>query len=124
MTTALLHDVIRLAVRPNIQIRVVPESIDIPDSQSFTYMTFAEHSPLVHIQAMNTSGFLEYDTALTQARHIVNAIDEQALSEVDTIPRLTALAAAAADSAYPPPADAKSNISSSSGALAEKRVGL
>jgi uncharacterized protein DUF5753 len=98
MTADLLHELLRLAVRPNIQIRLVPDSVVIvPDSPSFTHMSFPDHSPLVHIEAMNTSAFLEHDTAVDNACIIIEALHQQALPVEATRTRLAALAASVAD---------------------------
>ncbi len=97
VTADLLHHLLRLAVRPHIEIRLVPDTITIPDSPPFTHMTFADHPPLVHIDAMNTSVFLEHPHTLDHSRAIITTLAEHALSAAATQTRLLDLATALAD---------------------------
>ena len=92
VTAGLLHHLLRLAVRPDTQIRLVPDSVAIPDCPTFTHMTFADHRPLVHIEAMSTSVFLEHDKTLAHSRAILATLDERALPAATTRERLLELA--------------------------------
>lgn len=92
ITTDLLHHVLRLAVRPEIEIRLVPDSITIPDCPTFTHMTFADHPPLVHIDAMNSTVFLEHPHALDHSRTVITRLAQQALPARATQARLLDLA--------------------------------
>ncbi|MFL6127244.1 helix-turn-helix domain-containing protein [Actinophytocola sp.] len=66
-----LHHLLRLTVRPDITIRVIPETAAPRRSGSFTLMTFAKHPPLVYLEHLNTSAYLEHpDTVGGYRSHV------------------------------------------------------
>lgn len=92
VTADLLHHLLRLAVRPDIDIRLVPDNITIPDHPTFTHMSFADHPPLVHIDAMNTSTFLEHPRTLDHTRTIITALAALSLTADQSKSQLIRLA--------------------------------
>lgn len=77
-----IHHLLRLTVRPEITIRVIPETAAPRRSGPFTLMTFANHLPLVHLEHLNTSAYLEHpDTIAGYRSHLVDlrnvAMDER-----------------------------------------------
>src|SRR6266496_2609781 len=106
VTADLLHHLLRLTVRPNIQIRLVPDNVTLPDYPTFTYLTFGtDHPPLAHIEAMNASAFIEDHHTLKQIHTIHTTLTEQALSTTATKTRLLELATNLANTTPTPDPD-------------------
>ncbi len=103
-----VHHLLRFAVRPQIKIHLIPKHADIPGCPPFTYLTFNEHRPLIHIEAMNTTAFLEHPDAIKHCRETLTTITKHALSASATRQHLLNLATKLTSSALPetePPDD-------------------
>lgn len=104
-----IHHLLRLAVRPEIDIRIVPEPTNLPGCPPFTYLTFNEHRPLVHLDVMNTSAFLEHPNAIRHCSQILATLTQRALPTDATKKRLLDLATELASSAEAEPSGGTCN---------------
>lgn len=78
-----LHHLLRLSVRPNIEIRVIPDAVGFHAGEmSFQLMEFTELRPVVFIECPTSALFLERDDTIAGYRRIVANLDNVALSEV------------------------------------------
>ncbi|RAS65503.1 helix-turn-helix protein [Lentzea atacamensis] len=78
-----LHHLLRMSVRPNITLRVVPVSAGAHPGLvgSFEMMKFAKIQPVVHVECENSSIFMEDKESITTYTTILEAIDRVALDE-------------------------------------------
>lgn len=75
-----LHHLLRIALRPSVAIRVVPET---PGTQvafkPFQILEFAEFNPVVYLEFLNSIAFVERQDTLAAYRRVVEALDKAAL---------------------------------------------
>lgn len=83
-----VHLPLRFAVRPQITIHLVPAHANIASCPPFTHLVFTDHRPLVSIETMNTTAFLEHPHAITNCRKTITTLTQQALSAATTRQRL------------------------------------
>jgi transcriptional regulator with XRE-family HTH domain len=78
-----LHQLLRLAVRPNIRLRVVPAAIGAhaATAGSFRLMEFQNFTSIVYLESETSSLFLELPVEIDSYRTILDALDATALSE-------------------------------------------
>lgn len=76
------HHLLRLAVRPEISIRVVPENHDaigLHGIGPFTLFDFNEHQPAVYVEHATSTAFLEQPETIATYRGIISELDRCAL---------------------------------------------
>lgn len=78
-----LHDLLRIAVRPSVTLRVVPASAGAHAATAghFQLMEFSEYRPVVYLDSATSSLFLEEATEIAAYRVILGALDKTALDE-------------------------------------------
>jgi uncharacterized protein DUF5753 len=78
-----LHRLLRLGVRPNVSIRVLPAAIGplAATAGPFIMMEFAEIKPVVYLESETSSLFLELPIEIDAYRSILDSLDATALSE-------------------------------------------
>lgn len=76
-----MHHLLRMSVRPNINLRIVPTSAGAHPGLvgSFLLMKFAKIEPVVHVECENSMLFLEDKTSISSYAKILDAIDRVAL---------------------------------------------
>jgi plasmid maintenance system antidote protein VapI len=79
--SAQLHHLLRMLVRPNITIRVVPAELGAHAALtgSFVFMEFADFHPVIYLEAETASMFLEKDEECAAYRRIIAALEGNAL---------------------------------------------
>ncbi len=89
-----LHDLLRLAVRRYISIRVIPASFGAHagTAGSCRLMEFAEFKPVVYVEEETAGHFLELPVEIALYRRIFAALDDCALCEGQSIDLIAALA--------------------------------
>lgn len=78
-----LHELLRMSVRPNITIRVVPTANGGHPGTSgpFTLMEFKEIKPIVYLESETSCLFLEMPLEIAAYESILDALDKPALPE-------------------------------------------
>ena len=78
-----LHHIIRMSVRPNVSVRVVPGAIGghAGTAGSFTLMEFDTITPIVYLDSETSSLFLELPVEIEAYQSILAALDATALPE-------------------------------------------
>lgn len=77
-----VHHLLRLAVRPHIHLRVVPDAGGFHSShQPFHLMEFAELNPAVWLESLNSAALLEQRDTIAGYRLTVADLDRVALDE-------------------------------------------
>lgn len=77
------HHLLRLAVRPDITIRVVPENPEtagVHDIGAFTLLKFNDHQPAVYLEHTTSTAFLEQPETITTYRSIISELDRRAFT--------------------------------------------
>jgi transcriptional regulator with XRE-family HTH domain len=82
--SAQVHHLLRMAVRPNIVLRVVPEPVGIRDAKPFTLLDFAALPTVAYLEQPTSAAFLEADDTIAAYRQAVDELDRRALDEMDT----------------------------------------
>jgi transcriptional regulator with XRE-family HTH domain len=72
-----VHHLLRLSVRPNIRLRVVPEPVGCPP---FQLLDFAEAAPVVHVADLNSTLLTQRPATVAGYRRLVEWLEESALS--------------------------------------------
>ncbi|MEU7474369.1 helix-turn-helix transcriptional regulator [Lentzea sp. NPDC042327] len=77
-----IHHVLRMAVRPKVEIRVVPAALGAHAGASgpFTQLTFETYAPLIYVEGENSTLIIEGD-ASQDYRSTIRALDESSLDE-------------------------------------------
>ncbi|MEV4598404.1 helix-turn-helix transcriptional regulator [Amycolatopsis sp. NPDC049253] len=90
-----LYHLLRLAVRPNITIRVVPTSVGchVGVGGSFKLLDFEEADPVVYIDTEAVNLFLEDPEEISMYRNVCRGLTAQALNETDSKQFITDLVA-------------------------------
>ncbi len=89
------HHLLRLAVRPDITIRIVPDThqtIGLHECGPFTLLEFDQHQPAVYLEHATTTAFLEQPTTITTYRTIITELNQLALTRDDSRDRITDIA--------------------------------
>jgi len=91
-----LHALLRLSVRPNLGLRVVPINIGAHAAMSgpFTLMDVIGFKPIVYLDSEVSSLFLETPIEIDAYRNILSALEETALDEGQSRKLITSLAEA------------------------------
>jgi transcriptional regulator with XRE-family HTH domain len=77
-----VHHLLRMAVRPYVAIRVIPDSVGLHAGQlPFQLMEFTELNPVAFIENANSAAFLEQKETIAGYRRIVADLDRVALDE-------------------------------------------
>lgn len=85
------HLLLRMAVRPRIQLRVVPESVSFRDIKPFTLLEFADLPTVAYLEQPTSVAFLEGEQTIAAYQRVVTELDRHALNEVDSRVRLAAI---------------------------------
>lgn len=76
------HHLLRMGVRPNIEIRVVPDAAGLNGGcMPFVLMEFTELNPVTYVENLNSAAFLEQRETITGYRRIVAGLGRVALDE-------------------------------------------
>lgn len=77
-----VHHLLRMAVRPYVEIRIVPDDVGLHAGQlPLHLMEFTELHPVVFIENPNSAAFLEQKDTIAEYRRIVADLDRVALDE-------------------------------------------
>ena len=88
-----VHHLLRMSVRPNVEIRVIPDAVGFHAAfQPFHLMEFTEMSPVVHIEDQTSVLFLERPDTVAAYRRNVAALSKVALDEGQSRTWLASLA--------------------------------
>jgi transcriptional regulator with XRE-family HTH domain len=81
-----LHHLLRMSVRGNISLRVVPAAVGAHAglAGSFIFMEFADIKPVVYLEGETTALFLEEASEIAAYRRILGALAETALDEAQS----------------------------------------
>ena len=81
-----LHHLLRMSVRPNISLRVIPAAAGAHAAVagSFIFMEFAHIKPVVYMEAETTAVFLEEAPEIAAYRRIIAALAATALDEAQS----------------------------------------
>jgi hypothetical protein len=93
-----VHHLLRLAVRPHVVIRVVPMSAGLVcGCPAFELFEFLRHQPVVHVEHLAATAFLEQPETIAAHRAAIAHLSEVALTELGSRVWLTTLASAFGD---------------------------
>ena len=89
-----LHHLLRMAVRPYLTLRVVPAALGAHAGMAgaFRLMEFAEFKPVVYLESITSSLFLEKPVEIDAYRGILGALAETALGEGESRELIATLA--------------------------------
>ncbi|GAA4546043.1 helix-turn-helix domain-containing protein [Amycolatopsis samaneae] len=89
-----LHHLLRMSVRPYIALRVLPASFGAHagTAGSFTLMEFQHINPVVYVESVTSTNFMEEPEEITAYQQIVAALAKSALSEAQSMDRIRSLA--------------------------------
>ena len=77
-----VHHLLSMSVRPNIEIRVIPETVGFhAGHKPFKLMEFSEINPVVHIETETSALFLEREDTIAGYRKIAAELSRIALDE-------------------------------------------
>jgi hypothetical protein len=77
-----VHHLLRMAVRPNIEIRIVPDAAGLHGGcPPFHMLEFTELNPVVYLEQLNSAAFLEKKDTVAGYRRIVADLERVALDE-------------------------------------------
>lgn len=81
-----VHHLLRLAVRPYVSIRIIPEAVGLHAGYlgPFTLMEFTEVHPMVHIESENAKVFAERPESIRLYREVLAALAEVALDREES----------------------------------------
>lgn len=81
-----LHHLLRLSVRPCVQVRILPDSVGFHAGSvgSFILMEFAEIEPVIHLEAEVSSTFAERPATIRAYRAVLNQLAKVALTEEES----------------------------------------
>jgi len=90
-----LHHLLRMSVRPRLEVRIIPSELGAHAamSGSFTLMEFAAFSPVVYLESVASAVFLENSEQIASYQLILAALAETALSHGESKELIVALAA-------------------------------
>jgi transcriptional regulator with XRE-family HTH domain len=86
------HHLLRLAVRPGITLRVLPDEAEVGDIKPFTLLEFTQHQPAVYLEDTTWTAFLEQPETITAYRTTLDALDQLALNKADSRDRIADIA--------------------------------
>jgi hypothetical protein len=78
------HHLLRMAVRPEVELRVIPEPDGIRDATPFTLLEFAELPTVTYLEQPASAAFLEAEETIAAYERVVAELDQRALSAADT----------------------------------------
>jgi hypothetical protein len=90
-----LHNLLRMSVRPRLQLRVIPAAAGghAGVAGSFKLMEFADFSPIVYLESELSAVFLELPEQIAAYQRILSSLAEVALGHEESKELITALAA-------------------------------
>ncbi|RAS59009.1 helix-turn-helix protein [Lentzea atacamensis] len=76
-----LHHLLRVAVRPNVDIRIVPTAIGahVGMDRPFTQLTFEKYEPVVCVECETSTAFIEDEASIEAYVEVVRALSESSL---------------------------------------------
>ena len=78
------HHLLRLAVRPNVNIRVVPDGSGIHDIKPFTLLEFAVFPSVLYVETPTAAAFAERDETIATYERIIADLDRRAFDKSAT----------------------------------------
>lgn len=87
-----LHHLLRLAVRPHVDLRIVPAGAHSGQSWSFVLLEFATFDPVVYLEGEVSAVFLEQAHQIAAYQRILATCASSALSRHDSKARIATLA--------------------------------
>jgi hypothetical protein len=81
-----VHHLLRMAVRPNVVIRIVPTAIGahVGMDRPFTRLTFDKYEPVVCVECETSTAFIEDEPSIEAYGEIVRALSESSLDAVES----------------------------------------
>ncbi|MPZ85660.1 MAG: helix-turn-helix domain-containing protein [Actinophytocola sp.] len=101
-----LHHLVRMAVRPHVEVRVVAEAPGSVPFEPFRIIEFAEFNPVLYLEDLTWVAFIERADTLNSYRRVVAEIDAVALDRAASRDWLATTAADLASASGRPDADA------------------
>jgi transcriptional regulator with XRE-family HTH domain len=86
-----IHHLLRMAIRPAVQLRIVPAAAATGDIKPFTLFRFADYPPVVFLEFPTSVAFLERETSVATYDEVLAALGRTALDEATTRTRLADL---------------------------------
>ncbi|GLZ32834.1 hypothetical protein Lesp02_50220 [Lentzea sp. NBRC 105346] len=88
-----LHELMRMLIRPNVDLRIVPTAVGVHAglAGSFTKLAFATFEPIVYQEGLNTSLFLEDKESMAMYQQVLEALDQQALDAEESKELITSI---------------------------------
>lgn len=89
-----LHELLRMSVRPYVDLRIVPTATGANSglSGSFTKLGFEKFAPVVFQDSYNSSLFLEDKDSLAVYQRVLDALDQQTLTAAESRELITSIA--------------------------------
>jgi len=89
-----LHHLLRMSVRPSLELRVIPSALGVHAGYagSFTLMEFTKHEPVVYLESEVSAVFLEKPHQIAAYRRILSALEPEALDRKKSQELITAIA--------------------------------
>lgn len=81
-----LHNLLRMAVRANVDIRIVPAAIGahVGMDRPFTRLTFDKYEPVVCVECETSTAFIEGEISIEAYGEVVRALGESSLDAVES----------------------------------------
>jgi transcriptional regulator with XRE-family HTH domain len=92
VTSEQLHHLLRMSVRPGVEIRIIPAGTHVGRGGSFSLLEFAAFHPVVYLEGEVTAVFLEQPHQIAAYQRILTALADTALSHNDSKTLLTTMA--------------------------------
>jgi hypothetical protein len=81
-----VHHLLRMAVRPQVTIRIVPTAIGahVGMDKPFTRLTFEKYEPVVCVECETSTAFIEDEASIEAYGEVVRALGESSLDAVES----------------------------------------
>jgi hypothetical protein len=82
------HHLLRMAVRPDVELRLVPEPVGIRDAAPFTVLEFAKLPTVAYLEQPTSAAFLEAEETIAAYERVADELDRRALDGMETRTRI------------------------------------
>jgi hypothetical protein len=86
------HHLLRLAVRPAVTIRLLPDDDTVSDIAPFSLLEFIDQQPAVYLEHATSTAFLQRPDTIATYSNIITTLDRLALNEADSRRQITTIA--------------------------------
>lgn len=91
MMSGQAHHLLRMSVRPEIKLRVVPERAGVDDAKPFTLLEFDDLRTVAYLEHTTFAAFFEGEKTIAAYQRLAVELAQRALSEPDSRERLAAI---------------------------------